>query len=80
MQPTQRIFSFTIFLSFILAFLAVSFAGATLAITNSGRIAYGVHFENTPLNGLSREQAAAFLTKAAQDRLARNAVIFSYED
>lgn len=80
MQPTQRIFSFTIFLSFILAFLAVSFAGATLAITNSGRIAYGVHFENTPLNGLSREQAAAFLTKAAQDRLARNALIFSYED
>ena len=80
MQPSQRIFTFTIFLSFILAILGVSFAGATLAITNSGRIAYGVHFENTPLNGLSREEAAAFLQKAAHQKLSKNALIFSYQD
>lgn len=78
MQPSQRIFSFTIFLVFILSVLITSFAGAILAITNSDRIAYGVHFEDTPLNGLSQEEAAAFLTKAAQQRLSRNALIFSY--
>ena len=70
MQPSQRIFTFTIFLSFILAILGVSFAGATLAITNSGRIAYGVHFENTPLKGLSREEARAFLQNEAHQKMA----------
>lgn len=77
MYSVRQILRFTFITSFIIALLGVCLSSIILALINNGRIAYGVHFEDIPLNGLTREETSLFLQKEAKRRLSKNAVLIS---
>lgn len=77
MTASHRFIRFLFFFLFIAASMSISFLGVALALVNNDRIAYGVCFENTSLNGLSREEASGLLTHIARKSTSGNAVILT---
>lgn len=77
MTSSHRFMRFLFFFLFIAASIGISFLGVALALVNNDRIAYGVCFNNTSLNGLSREEASEMLTHIARKNTSGNAVLLS---
>ena len=77
MTASHRFIRFLFFFLFIAASMSISFLGVALALVNNDRIAYGVCFENTALNGLSRDEASELLTHIARKSTTGNAVLLS---
>ena len=77
MISSHRVFRFLFFFLFLAAITSISFINIVLALVNNDRIAYGVSFENTALNGLSRQEARELLTRIASQRLRPTAAVLS---
>lgn len=77
MTASHRFIRFLFFFLFIAASMSISFLGIALALINNDRIAYGVCFQNTALNGLSREEASDLLTHIARKSTSGNAVLLN---